>query len=98
MSTIHWISPDEYGEWDAFVTRHPLGLVYHLSSWQKVLDSAFEHIRGQFLVLRDERGEIQAGLPIYTVKSWLLKDRTVSVPFATMCDPLISSKQDFDLL
>ena len=26
MSTIHWLSPDEQGEWDAVVTRHPLGL------------------------------------------------------------------------
>jgi len=98
MSTIHWLSPDEQGEWDAFVTGHPLGLVYHLSSWQRVLESAFGHIRGRFLVLRDGGGQIQAGLPLYTVKSWLLKDRTVSVPFATMCDPLISTKEEFNLL
>jgi hypothetical protein len=98
MSTVHWLSPDELDEWDAFVTRHPLGLVYHTSSWQRVLESAFDHIRGRFLVLRDGDGQIQAGLPVYTVKSWLLKDRTVSVPFATMCDPLISTKEEFDLL
>jgi hypothetical protein len=98
MSTIHWISPDEYGEWDAFVTRHPLGLVYHTSSWQKVLESAFGHIRGRFLVLRDAGGGIQAGLPVYNVHSWLLKNRTVSVPFATMCDPLVSTKEEFNLL
>ncbi len=98
MSTIHWLSPDERGEWDAFVTRHPLGLVYHLSAWQRVLESAFRHIRGRFLVLRDGGGQIQAGLPLYTVKSWLLKDRTVSVPFATMCDPLISTQEEFSLL
>lgn len=98
MSNLHWLSPDELGEWDAFVTRHPLGLVYHTSAWQKVLESAFGHIRGRFLVLRDGAGQIQAGLPVYSVNSWLLKNRTVSVPFATMCDPLISAKEDFDLL
>ena len=98
MSTIHWISPDEYGEWDAFVTRHPLGLVYHLSSWQKVLESAFGHIRGRFLVCgtRAERSR-QVYLYIY-VHSWLLKNRTVSVPFATLCDPLVSTKEEFNLL
>ena len=68
MSTIHWLSPDERGEWDAFVTRHPLGLVYHLSAWQRVLESAFRHIRGRFLVLRDGGGQIQAGLPVYRKK------------------------------
>lgn len=98
MSTIHWLSPDEYGEWDDFVSQHPLGLVYHTSSWQKVLESAFEHIRGRFLVLRDEDSRIQAGVPIYSVKSWLLRKRTVSIPFATMCDPLISTKEEFSLL
>lgn len=98
MSTIHWLSPNEHSEWDAFVARHPLGLVYHLSSWQRVLEGAFTHIRGRFLVLRDAGGQIQAGLPVYTVASWLLGNRTVSLPFATMCDPLISTKEEFNLL
>src|ERR1700683_1777416 len=98
MSTIQWLSPEDQGEWDAFVGRHPLGLVYHTSSWKKVLETAFEHIRGRFLVLRNESGQIQAGLPIYNVNSWLLKNRTVSVPFATMCDPLVSTREEFDLL
>lgn len=99
MNTVHWLSSDEQREWDAFVTRHPLGLIYHLSSWQRVLESAFGHIHGRFLVLRDDAGgQIQAGLPVYTVTSWLLGNRTVSVPFATMCDPLISTKDEFNLL
>jgi CelD/BcsL family acetyltransferase involved in cellulose biosynthesis len=98
MSAIHWLSADDLGEWDAFATRHPLGLVYHLSAWQRVIESAFRHIRGRFLVVRDGSGKIQAGLPVYTVSSWLLGNRTVSVPFATMCDPLVSTKEEFDLL
>ncbi len=98
INTIQWLSPDEQGEWDAFVSAHPLGLVYHLSAWQRVLESAFGHIRGRVLVLRDADGQIRAGLPIYQVKSWLLKNRTVSVPFATMCDPLVSTREEFDLL
>lgn len=98
MSQIHWLSDNEVGEWDAFVSRHPLGLVYHLSSWRRVLESAFGHIRGRFLVLTDGGGQIQAGLPVYTVKSWLLGNRLVSVPFATVCDPLVSTKEEFNLL
>jgi FemAB family. len=98
MNTIHWLSADEYSEWDAFVTRHPRGLVYHLSAWQRLLEIAFGHIRGQFLVLRDGDGRIQAGLPVYIVESWLLGNRLVSVPFATMCDPLISTKEEFNVL
>ena len=98
MSTIDRISPDELGAWDAFVARHPLGLVYHLSSWQRALETAFGHIRGRLLVLKDDASQIQAGLPVYNVRSWLLKNRTVSVPFADICDPLVSTKEEFGLL
>jgi hypothetical protein len=98
MNTIHWLPFDQLDEWDAFVTRHPMGSIYHLSSWRQVLEGAFSHIRGQFLVLRDAGGQIQAGLPVYTVRSWILGTRVVSVPFATMCDPLISNKEEFTLL
>lgn len=95
---IHWLTSDELEEWDSFVARHPLGLVYHLSPWQRVLETAFEHIRGRFLVLRDGGGQIRAGLPVYTVSSWLLGNRTVSVPFATLGDPLVSTKEESCLL
>jgi CelD/BcsL family acetyltransferase involved in cellulose biosynthesis len=97
--TAHWLLPDETAEWDRFVARHPLGLVYHLSAWTRVLETAFPHIQGRFLVLRDGGdGSIRAGLPVYTVKSWLLGRRVISVPFASFCDPLVSSAAEFDLL
>lgn len=86
---------DAAPEWDAFVYRHPLGLVYHLSSWRRMIEQAFPHIRGRYLVLRDPGdGEIRAGLPVYAVKSWLLGNRMVSVPFASFCDPLVSSAEE----
>ncbi len=97
--TAHWLLPEETAEWDGFVARHPLGLVYHLSAWTRVLETAFPHIQGRFLVLRDGGdGSIRAGLPVYTVKSWLLGRRVISVPFASFCDPLVSSAAEFDLL
>ena len=96
VPTVHWLSAHQEAEWDDFVTSHPLGLVYHLSAWRRVLEDAFPHIRGQFLVSRNGAdGRIHAGLPIYTVASWLLGNRVSSVPFASFCDPLISSAEDF---
>jgi hypothetical protein len=90
------LSPDEDAEWDDFAGRHPLGLVYHLSAWKDMLELAFPHIRGHYVVLRDKTsGKIRAGLPVYTVKSWLLGNRLVSVPFASFCDPLVSSVAEF---
>ena len=97
-SQVTWITPEQADEWDRFVAGHPLGLVYHTSAWQRVLESAFPHIRGRFLALRGEDGSIRAGMPVYNVRSWLLKNRTVSVPFATVCDPLTGSREDSERL
>lgn len=98
IAVVDWLRPAQESEWDAFACQHPCGLVYQLSAWKRVLESAFPQIRGRFLVARDgETGQIQAGLPVYTVRSWLLGNRIVSVPFATMCDPLVSSAEEFAL-
>lgn len=91
------ISPgqEQSSVWDAFVARHPDATVYHTTQWQQVLETSFSHIRGRFLVLRDgNSGAIRAGLPVYFVRSRLLGDRFVSVPFASYCDPLLSSPDD----
>ena len=98
-STVQWLSPAQEAEWDAFVHGHEQGLVYHLSAWKKTLEDAFPHISGRFLTLRDgSSGEIVAGLPVYRVRSWLLGNRIVSIPFASFCNPLVSGHGQLDVL
>ena len=64
--------------------------VYHLTAWRRAVEEAFSHIEGRVLLLRSSRdGELMGGLPLYTVKSWLLGNRLVSIPFASYCDPLV---------
>src|SRR6476661_1370625 len=97
--TARWLEPSDEPRWDAFVVRHRNGLIYHRGCWRRVLEEAFPHIRGRFLALVD-RGtdEIVAGMPVYTVRSWLLGNRVVSLPFATFCDPLIDDEAQFEIL
>lgn len=91
-----WLGRADEADWDNFANGHPLGLVYHLSAWRNTLEGAFPHIQGRYLVLREQdSGKIVAGLPVYTVKSWLLGNRMVSVPFASFSDPLVSSIAEF---
>jgi hypothetical protein len=91
------INPLDDPRWDTFVKDHPWGWIYHLSKWQRVLESSFPHMKGQCLaVIR--RGRIKAGLPIYTVDSWILGKRLVSVPFGTLCDPLVCGEGEMKLL
>lgn len=83
------------GEWDALVERHPLATIYHSSAWTRTIEEAFGHIRGCFLGLRDESAkEVVSGIPVYSVTSWLLGNRLISIPFGTLCDPLLRDLQD----
>lgn len=99
MYSAKWLSQDQEPDWDTFVSNHASGAVYHTSAWKKVIERAFPHIRGRFLVSRDgQLGQIQGGLPVYRVSSWLLGSRLVSVPFATVCDPLVASPEEWAVL
>jgi hypothetical protein len=96
---IDWLSTSQEPEWDVFVSQHPLGSLYHTTEWKAVIEQGFPHIRGRFLVLREAPSDqIRAGLPIYRVSSWLLGSRQVSVPFATVCDPLVTAPEQWSLL
>ena len=99
MISVQIIDPSKDSRWDKFVEDNPLGWICHLSSWKKFLESSFKHIRGYFLAVVDSESScIQAGLPIYEVKSWLTGNRLVSAPFATLFDPLASSPSQIKLL
>src|SRR3989339_892294 len=94
---ITTIDPLHDERWDEFVENHPFGWLCHLSGWKKVLDKSFRHMQGHYIVLMQD-GEIQAGLPLFEVRSWILGNRLVSIPFATLCDPLVSTHEDMDKL
>ncbi len=94
-----WLLQSQEPEWDSFVLRHPSGSIYHTTEWKRAMEQAFPHIRGRFLVLREvESGQILAGLPVYRVNSWLLGSRIVSIPFATVCDSLVSTAEEWSVL
>ncbi len=93
---LAWLDSADADIWDAFVARHPNGSIYHLSLWQRAIERSFAHMHADYLVLWDPIStQILAGMPIYTVRSWLLGNRLVSVPFASFCDPLLSSEEDW---
>lgn len=99
MSSVAFIDPDRDQRWDAFVEAHPDGLIYHLSGWRQVLERSFSHIKGCFPVLLDATtGGIRAGMPIYLVSSPFLGKRLVSIPFATLSDPLATSHEEMQEL
>ncbi len=99
MRRVVVIEPNGAEEWDAFVRTQDSGMIYHTWGWKECLEKSFPHLEGHFLaVLEQASGKIAAGLPVYSIKSWLLGNRMSSVPFASVSDPLISSAADMELL
>lgn len=93
MSKVSIIDPCQNSEWDYFIENHPQGWICHLSGWRRVLEQSFHHMKGHFLVIRN-KDSIRAGLPVYEVNSWITGKRLVSIPFATLCHPLVSSEEE----
>lgn len=91
------IDPLRDHRWDAFVQDHAFGWLCHLSGWKKVMERSFPHLRGHYFALVED-GKIRAALPVYEVDSWLTGKRLVSLPFATLCDPLVSTAEDLQKL
>ncbi len=94
-----WLRDDELPGWDEFVRGHERGLPAHLTGWKRALEGAFPHVTGRVLVLKDgESGQIVAGLPVYVARSWFLGTRLLSVPFASLSDPLVRRSAHWELL
>jgi hypothetical protein len=99
VSRVENIDAAQDRRWDEFSRAHPFGLICHSPGWRNFLEGCFRHIRGYCLVrVAQSSGEFRAGLPVYLVDSPVIGRRLVSIPFASLCDPLVSSTGDFNAL
>lgn len=92
------IDPFEDERWDIFVNDHPFGWLCHLSSWKKLIEESFPHIKGHYLAMVDEENDsIVAGLTFFEINSWITGKRLVSIPFATLSDPLVRNNDEITI-
>ncbi len=85
--------------WDSFVEKHPFGKLAHTSNWKRVLEDSFANMKGYYLALEDQSGTaLKAALPLFERRGKLSGHRLVSIPHATLCDPLVSSGDDLSAL
>ncbi len=76
---VHTLTPQQAPEWDAFVQVCPEASFFHLSAWQRIIETVFRHRTWYFLARRD--GEIVAVLPLAEVRSRLFGHALTSLPF-----------------
>jgi len=81
-------------QWGEFATSHPDGSVFHLPAWASIIADCYG-FTAFALAVRDDRGEIAAGIPVIEVRSPLGHPRWVSLPFSDTC-PLLA-RRDVDL-
>lgn len=92
------IDPLKDPRWDSFILEHKYSTVYHHSAWKELLQKTFKHMESMYFILEDNKNIIVGGIPLFLVKSWLTGNRLVSVPFASVCTPLVSNLDDFEIL
>lgn len=99
MNTVEILNSKDIPKWEDFIKNHELGQFYHTSIWKEILEKSFPHIKANNLLLTQKQDNtIEAALSLYVVKSNLIGNRLVSIPFGTLCDPLVKTKKQFKLL
>jgi len=92
---VFLLDPLSDPRWDAFVERHPFGKIAHTAGWKKALEASFSNVKGYCLALSDQNETgLRAALPLFERRGWVSGRRLISIPHATLCDPLVSSAAD----
>lgn len=73
--------------WIAFVNSISSANIFHHPAWINLMAECYGY-RPFVVAICDRNGEIQSGLPLMEVNSWLTGHRWVSLPFTDHCMPL----------
>lgn len=90
MTTIHRFDPLRDPRWEEFLKKHPHASVFHARAWIAALHQTYAY-RSEVLTTSPPDSNLQNGILLCAVNSWLTGSRLVSVPFADHCEPLTSS-------
>lgn len=65
--------------------------VTHSQAWAKVIENSFPHIKAYFVSDKKDIGSDSSFLPLYKIRRPLVKDSWISIPFSTVCDPVLKN-------
>lgn len=91
------LDPLADARWLRLLQRHPRASVFHSPDWLRALRMTYGY---EPLVLTTSQAgtELENGLLLCRVQSWLTGNRLVSLPFSDHCEPLVDSPEEFDTL
>jgi CelD/BcsL family acetyltransferase involved in cellulose biosynthesis len=85
---LHWIDPLQDARWSRFVEKHPRSSVFHTVGWQQALRETYGY-QPIAATTTPPGSELQDGIALCRVNSWLTGNRLVSLPFSDHCEPLV---------
>lgn len=91
--SVYRIDPVRDRRWTGFLERHPRASVFHCPAWLEALRRTYGY-QCVVLTTAEPGAALTNGLPVCRVKSWLLGDRLVSLPFSDHCEPLAERPGD----
>ena len=89
MSTYQ-IDPRRDPRWTEFVARHPRASMFHTPAWLEALYRTYGYEPIVFTTT-GPNSDLNNGIVLCKVKSFLTGRRMVSLPFSDHCDPLVDS-------
>ncbi len=85
---VHLLDPVQDPRWDEFVRSHPRASAFHTVGWLKSLARTYGY-QPLALTTSAPGQELENGLVLCRIKSWLTGHRLVSLPFSDHCQPLV---------
>ncbi len=90
-TTIKYLAPSKYAQWDNYVKNNPQGSFFHLSGWQQVISKSFHH--DCYFLYMEREGSIVGVLPLVEVKSKLFGHALISTPFCVYGGAIANSSE-----
>jgi CelD/BcsL family acetyltransferase involved in cellulose biosynthesis len=93
----HCIEPLADARWDRFVGKHPRASLFHSTPWLQALSRTYGY--EPIVYTTSPAGQdLENGIVVCRVESWLTGRRLVSLPFSDHCEPLVDAMGDQALL
>src|ERR1700690_2299185 len=94
---FYQIDPTKDARWAELVERHPRASIFHTVGWLKALRKTYGYEPVAFTT-SPPTGHLENGLVFCRINSWLTGRRLVSLPFSDHCEPLVSNRDELNLL
>ena len=94
---VYEIDPTTNERWEKFLQNHPRSSIFHTRGWLEALNKTYGYMPVAFTT-SPPGSPLTNGTPFCKIKSFLGKQRLVSLPFSDHCEPLVENNEQLNVL